>query len=154
MCCKINSIIHVNMIRMSLNMHWFIHWETDVLSTTVTNCTDQDVDRVISLCFILFFFICTVSNFNIMKTLTPLMHAGLFWCFHNPPNSDRDYRIFNVSKCSFLHAYAHMGPWFIVKSKVKWTHKSSSFLHSAIQINIKIFKWMTIFKLEQLPTIK
>ena len=23
---------------------------------------------------------------------------GLFWCFHNPPNSDMDYRIFNVRR--------------------------------------------------------
>ena len=38
----------------------------------------------------------TVSNFSIMKTLTLLVHAGLFWCFHNPPNSNLDYRIFNV----------------------------------------------------------
>ena len=29
-----------------------------------------------------------VSSFNIMKTLTLLVHAGLFCCFHNPPNSD------------------------------------------------------------------
>ena len=25
-----------------------------------------------------------------------LVHAGLFCCFHNSPNSDTDYRIFNV----------------------------------------------------------
>ena len=25
-----------------------------------------------------------------------LVHAGLFLCFHSPPNSDMDYRIFNV----------------------------------------------------------
>ena len=37
-----------------------------------------------------------VSNFNILKTLILLVHAGLLWCFHNPPNSDRDYRILNV----------------------------------------------------------
>jgi len=30
-----------------------------------------------------------------MKTLTPLVRAGLFRCFHNPPNWDMDYRIFN-----------------------------------------------------------
>ena len=27
------------------------------------------------------------------------MHAGLFWGSHNPPNSDMDYRIFNVRSC-------------------------------------------------------
>ena len=30
-----------------------------------------------------FFFFCIVSSFSIMKTITPLVHAGLFWCFHN-----------------------------------------------------------------------
>ena len=39
-----------------------------------------------------------VPNFNMVKTLTLLVHAGLVWCFHNPPNSDKDYRIFNVRK--------------------------------------------------------
>ena len=28
-------------------------------------------------------------------------HAGSFRFFHNPPNSDMDYRIFNVRKWSF-----------------------------------------------------
>ena len=44
----------------------------------------------------IFFFFCIASNFNILKTLTLLVHAWLFWCFHNPPNSNMDYRIFNV----------------------------------------------------------
>ena len=38
-----------------------------------------------------------VSNFNIIKTLTLLMHAGLFGCFCNPSNSEMDYWIFDVS---------------------------------------------------------
>ena len=40
------------------------------------------------------------------------MHAGLFWCFHNPSNSDLDYRIFNMHiyiHVIFLHAYTHRG---------------------------------------------
>ena len=28
--------------------------------------------------------------------LSFLVHAGLFCCLHSPPNSDVDYRIFNV----------------------------------------------------------
>ena len=37
-----------------------------------------------------------------------LVHAGLFWWFHNPPNSDMDYRIFNVRMCSFcMHTYIY-----------------------------------------------
>ena len=34
-----------------------------------------------------------------IKTVTLLVHAELFWCFHNPSNSDRDYKIFNMSIC-------------------------------------------------------
>ena len=30
-----------------------------------------------------------------------LVHAGLFCCIHSPPNSDMDYRIFNVRMWSF-----------------------------------------------------
>ena len=37
-----------------------------------------------------------MSNFNILKTLTLLVHAGLFGRLHNPPISDTDFRIFNV----------------------------------------------------------
>ena len=36
------------------------------------------------------------------------VHAGLFWCFHNPPNSDMGYRIFNVCMWSFC-MLIHMG---------------------------------------------
>ena len=41
-----------------------------------------------------------------------LVHAGLFCCFHSPPNSDMDCKIFNVSVI-FLHAYKHGGPRFV-----------------------------------------
>ena len=59
-----------------------------------------------------------VSNFNIMKTVTLLVHAaGLFWCFHHPPNSDMDYRIFNVCISIFLHGCTHEGPQFIVSAE-------------------------------------
>ena len=41
-----------------------------------------------------------------LKILTLLVHAGLFWCFHNPPDSDMDYRIFNVRVWYYLlHAH-------------------------------------------------
>ena len=40
--------------------------------------------KLSTICFIF----CIVSNSNSMKTLTLLVHAGLLWCFHNPPNSD------------------------------------------------------------------
>ena len=32
-----------------------------------------------------------------IRATQPMVHAGCFECFHNPPNSDMDYRIFNVS---------------------------------------------------------
>ena len=41
----------------------------------------------------LLFFFLIMSSFKIMKTLTLLMHAGLFRCFPNPSNSDMDYVI-------------------------------------------------------------
>ena len=37
-----------------------------------------------------------MSLFNILKTLTLLVHAGLFGRLHNSPISDTDCRIFNV----------------------------------------------------------
>ena len=59
---------------------------------------------------IFYFLLIIVSNRNIMKTLTPLVHDGLFGCFHNPPKSGMDCRIFNVCMWSFLHAYCiHTG---------------------------------------------
>ena len=58
--------------------------------------------------FLKAFLICVVSNFNILKTLTHLVHTGLFWCFHNPPNSDMDHRIFN-EYVIFWHVCTHWG---------------------------------------------
>ena len=60
---------------------------------------------------------CIVSNFNILKTVTLLVHAGLFWCFHSPPNSDMDYRIFNMCMWSFCMRIHTGDPQFIVSSK-------------------------------------
>ena len=48
-----------------------------------------------------FFCFRIVSSFNILKTLTPLVNAGLFGCFHNPSNTDMNYRTFNMRMCSF-----------------------------------------------------
>ena len=70
------------------------------------------------LIFFFFFFFRIVSNFNMMKTLTLLVHAGLFCCFHSPLNSVMDYRVFNVHMWSFcMHIYTHNGPQFIVSFK-------------------------------------
>ena len=40
---------------------------------------------------------CVVSNINVIKTLALLVHAGIFWRFQNPKNSDMDYMIFILS---------------------------------------------------------
>ena len=51
-----------------------------------------------------------------LKNLTLVAHAGLFWCFHNPPNSDTDYRIVNLPPLLWsLRMHTHTGgPQFIV----------------------------------------
>ena len=51
---------------------------------------------------------CVVSNINVIKTLTLLVHAGIFWRFHNPKNSDMDYMIFILSMWSF-YMHRHTG---------------------------------------------
>lgn len=40
-----------------------------------------------------------------------LVHIGLFWCFHNPANSDKVYRILTLHVYNYTH---RLGPWFIV----------------------------------------
>ena len=39
---------------------------------------------------LLLFLFLIVYNFNTLKILTLLVHAGLFWCFHNPQLSHMD----------------------------------------------------------------
>jgi len=31
-----------------------------------------------------------------LTTYTDIVHAGLLWCFHNPPNPDTDFNIFDM----------------------------------------------------------
>ena len=47
----------------------------------------------------IYFIQCPTSTFRRLSTL--VVHDGLFWCLHNPPNSYLDYRIFNVRMWSF-----------------------------------------------------
>ena len=42
------------------------------------------------------FFFRIVSTFSIMKTLTFLVHAEVFYCFYSPSYSDMDNMIFNT----------------------------------------------------------
>ena len=78
--------------------------------------------RALCLCFLFFFFNTLLSLSGNSGRLTwvrlqppqeqlypvLLVHAGFFSCFHNPPNSDTEYRIFNVRTWSFLHGgWAH-----------------------------------------------
>ena len=59
------------------------------------------------ICSFSFLFL-TVSSFGHYDDSDTLAHAGLFWCFHCPPNSDMDYRIFNVPMWSHAtHARTH-----------------------------------------------
>ena len=54
------------------------------------------------------------------KTLKRLVHAGLFWCFHNPPNSDVDQKSLTciiINYAIFWHVYIHGWPRFMVSSE-------------------------------------
>ena len=43
----------------------------------------------------------------------------VFLCFHNPPNSDEDYRVLNLTCAQMLmHVSAHRGVWPQVKESV------------------------------------
>ena len=60
---------------------------------------------IISFSLIFFFFLRWRLTFDktffFWKLMTLLVRTGVFWCFHNPPNSDMDYRIFNMQMWSF-----------------------------------------------------
>ena len=52
-----------------------------------------------------------VSNFNILKT-DDFGQCWVVLCFHNPPNSDMDYGVFNVcvwSFCMCVHTWRNFG---------------------------------------------
>ena len=49
-----------------------------------------------------------------LQRLTLFVHAGLVWYFHNPSNSNMDYRIFNVRGGSFCLGIHTGGHRFIV----------------------------------------
>ena len=64
-----------------------------------------------------------MSNFNALKALTLLAHAGLFWSFYNPPHSDSDsdmdYRILQRWYGIVSYAYAQRGLRFINYSLIR-----------------------------------
>ena len=65
-----------------------------------------------------FLFFGTLFNISTLKTLMLLVHAGLLWCFHNPPNSDMDCKVFNLHNyVIFLRGYTHAGLWLMVLFK-------------------------------------
>ena len=54
------------------------------------------------------------SQLRQSRATHPTVHAGCFWCFHNPSTSDVDYRIFNVliwSLCMHTHTAAGFVVW-------------------------------------------
>ena len=65
------------------------------------------------------------------------MHAGLFCCFHSPPNSDMDYRIFNMHMWSFcmhihtgdLSLYSHPKDFCRVCTELKISGQAQSLAH-------------------------
>ena len=65
------------------------------------------------------------------------VHAGLFWCFHNPPNSDVDCRICNVRMWSFCMYILGVPRFFcpiwstFVESAQSLTPKNSQGKHKA-----------------------
>ena len=80
----------------------------------------------------LLFFFCIVFNVNTLRTPTLSVHAGLFWCFHIPPNSKMAYRTFNnMYRWSFLYAYtwgasAYSLIWkTLAESAQNWTPEKS-----------------------------
>ena len=44
-----------------------------------------------------------------MKTLTLLVHAGLFWHFYNPQNSDMDFKGSLTCVCNLCYMRIHTG---------------------------------------------
>ena len=90
-----------------MHLLWMIKFFCICICKTLLLCFNWNIQSTnvsVVHCSSSFFFL-TVSSFVIMTTLTLLAHAGLFWCFHSPPNSDMDYRILNVSVWS--HARTH-----------------------------------------------
>ena len=65
--------------------------------------------------FVLFFTLCCPKESHLQQSRSratqPFTNYSACWvfiCFHNPPNSDMDYRIFNVRTCLFLCVRAHV----------------------------------------------
>ena len=84
-----------------------------------SHCGSPVRDR---LFFSSFFFLSSFAWWpasTLWRLLTLLVHAGLFWCFLNPPNSDMDCRTFNVCMGSLLQTYVdtHVGLKSIVSSE-------------------------------------
>ena len=54
----------------------------------------------------IFFFFRICPSLTFWRLWHFFVHAGLFWCFRNPPNSHMDYRIVNLRMWSFcMHIY-------------------------------------------------
>ena len=68
--------------------------------TLTVHCNKHAVIMMMMTTLFLFAFIQRSSPLSRRLTAlhTFLVHAGLFHCFHKAPNSDMDYRIFNVHR--------------------------------------------------------
>ena len=73
---------------------------------------------------------------QLQKQCFPVLqvHAGVFSCFSNPPNSDMDYMVFNVCTWSFLFmcVYTHRdwAHWQRVSTTWTWKKTDKFFLCS------------------------
>ena len=50
----------------------------------------------VCVCVYVCLYCVQLQHYEDSDTFTVSVHAGLFWCFHNPWNSDMDLGIFNV----------------------------------------------------------
>ena len=73
--------------------------------------------KLLFLLWIIFIQCCSPFSSRLTALRMFLVEAGLSYYFHNPLNSDMDYRIFNGRVWSFRIMYRHGGLWFRVSSE-------------------------------------
>ena len=82
--------------------------------------THTHVNRAHSLTYLV-----TTTLCEVLAQLLFFCACWVYLCFRNPPNSDRDYRIFNVRTWSFLCMYTHSGRTHRQRDSIVLTQKHS-----------------------------
>ena len=80
-----------------------------------TNAVDFPPFKVKGICLTFCLSVCANSTIYVSYSVQlqhyegcdTILHAGLFWCFHNPRNSDMDNRIVNVRMRIFIYIFLH-----------------------------------------------